>query len=314
MKNLVGLGAIVCALLLVPPALGGTYSLGISGYVHCKNANGAVQPVEGIWIESTAGGSAWASWAAVPNRVQSATYSKTLSWTGTSGTTSVRLHIGCGGSPSNWWSNNRTKYYSAAGAIDLHAVCTPSAGTGTRCTRSGTVRIGMPFSGWFDRSGVSPPATHPPVSASVDWATDLYAEETTAVQARFGGSGIRLTLNAVKDTCIAGKSVLVDVWAYETKVGRVTYGHLNSVPSSIATGAYGKSISLGTTLGYLKKWPYSATCYAVNTNEGVHTHFEAYNYVGYSCWTVNSKTSYPVGTRIGFLGSNKAYKARQHCP
>jgi hypothetical protein len=171
----------------------------------------------------------------------------------------------------------------------------------------------MPFTGWFDRFGASPPASHP-AGDTADWATDLYAAEGTAVQARFGGPGIKLKLNDVKATCTAGTSVLVDVWAYETRVGRVKYGHLTSVPSWITTGTNGvTNIPLGSTLGSLKKWPYSS-CYAVNTAEGVHTHFEAYNYVGYSCWTVTSKTSYSAGTRIGFVGSNKAYKARQHCP
>ena len=56
----------------------------VSGDVVCNNGDG---PVEGVWIQAQ-GGSGWASGTSV--------FSKsgvTVPWT---------VHVGCGGSPSNW--------------------------------------------------------------------------------------------------------------------------------------------------------------------------------------------------------------------
>ncbi len=107
----------VTALVMVvaPPARAGTVS--VRGEVMCVSQNSVV----GVWIESTKGGSKWASWKAVSGAPYEANYSASISYSGD--LTQVRLHVGCGGSPQKWGSTNRSKYYYASGGILLNVTC-----------------------------------------------------------------------------------------------------------------------------------------------------------------------------------------------
>jgi hypothetical protein len=311
------MSAVLLALLAAPPANAATITL--SGYVMCRPANGAVQPVTGVWVESSAGGSKWASWGANANRRQQASYSVSL--TTSTSTTSVRLHVGCGGTPSAWWSNNRSNYYSVTSGSRVDVICTPYAGAGdARCTRTQTVGIGMPFTGWWDRFGYAPPSSHGDNSAGslpapYDWATDIYQGAGTAVKAIANASGvpqssIRLTVyNRSNTSC--GTRLELDVSIYETHVGRVKYSHLTGVPG----WAKGTLIPSGTTIGNLNQWPYSS-CWQVTTANGVHTHFAAgnVNNHGYACYHHRGSGSYlPEGTHVGWVGTTRAWTSKQAC-
>lgn len=76
-----------------------TAGLSVNGEVTCP----AGQPVDGVWINSSGGGSSYARWRAASR--SSATYS---SWLQTSTPTAISLHVGCGGSTVDWKSANWT--------------------------------------------------------------------------------------------------------------------------------------------------------------------------------------------------------------
>jgi hypothetical protein len=96
----------------------------ISGTVTCAGHHSVV----GVWVSASAGGSGWASWSPVPGAPYQARYSKSVTGGGL-----ISLHVGCGGTPQRWWSDNATPS-GAIGSGTLDAVCNEASGTGTRCT------------------------------------------------------------------------------------------------------------------------------------------------------------------------------------
>lgn len=94
----------------------------IRGSVVCSDG----QPVVGVWMESSGGGSGWAGWTRYPGRPHVARYARTFT---TSLSTTIYLNVGCGGSPSRWASSSRTPSRTASsGAIlFMNARCDPSA-------------------------------------------------------------------------------------------------------------------------------------------------------------------------------------------
>jgi hypothetical protein len=95
----VGAAVAISTIGLAIPAQAATYSVNFGGTVECSNG----QPVEGVWVQSSAGGSRWAGWFAFPGKADAAFYSTTL--TTLAPNTWVTLHVGCGGSTSSWRSN-----------------------------------------------------------------------------------------------------------------------------------------------------------------------------------------------------------------
>jgi hypothetical protein len=69
----------------------------ISGNVTCANGKAVV----GVWIQSTGGGSKFASW-----RKTSATTASYSAQVSTHLPTGISLHVGCGGSAAKWGSDN----------------------------------------------------------------------------------------------------------------------------------------------------------------------------------------------------------------
>jgi len=165
------------------------------------------------------------------------------------------------------------------------------------------VSIGMPFAGYWDRYGYSPPATHPVFHGwtGTQWSTDLYAGAGTTVKFYVSNSSTaKGKVKAVTSVpnCTwngspvdAGKYVAIDVLnGAGTRLGSVVYVHLDAVAVTV-----GQTITSGTSLGSTKLWSQS-TCWAVTGASGVHTHFEAGSAVAgqYSCWT-----NYAAGTYLG---------------
>jgi len=106
------------------PASAATIS--VSGTVSCDGGNAVV----GVWIQSSGGGSGFAAWTRLPNRVNVASYSKTLS---TALPTNISLHVGCGGTSSSWWGDNWTPNKAIGGSATLNARCSEGPGTAVRC-------------------------------------------------------------------------------------------------------------------------------------------------------------------------------------
>jgi len=96
--------------------------------------------VEGVWVEvgSSSGASGWATMGNTANTVRGTTYHFTVN---APLPTNIRLHVGCGGTPSNWWSDNRTPSTSPHpiyGSSSLSTACKegsskPAPGDNTRC-------------------------------------------------------------------------------------------------------------------------------------------------------------------------------------
>lgn len=109
----------------------------VSGTVSCQWRH-----VVGVWVESGGGGSGFADFRFVDRAHKNiATYAANIQ--NTSLPTNIRLHIGCGGSIGDWWSDNRTGSTSRAGGplngtTTLNAVCNegtirPPTGDNQRC-------------------------------------------------------------------------------------------------------------------------------------------------------------------------------------
>lgn len=99
-----------------------TAPITLSGRVSCASSN-----VEGVWLEVGTGNSNWANMGNAANTVRSTTWSRTF--TPASLPANIRLHVGCGGSPSSWWSDNRTpSSYRTIGSITGSA-----AGLNAKC-------------------------------------------------------------------------------------------------------------------------------------------------------------------------------------
>jgi len=91
----------------------------ISGTVRCPSGAAVV----GIWVQSSGGGSRFASRWGYPGNAAVAGYSASVN----SG--AVELHVGCGGSPSNWASDQWTPRLTASASRNLNATCSGAAGT-----------------------------------------------------------------------------------------------------------------------------------------------------------------------------------------
>lgn len=124
----VGTALLLCiGLLLAGTLTASAATASVKGVVYCKGGHSVV----GVWVESTGGGSTWAEWTPFAGRPYAAYYSATLD---TALPTQIRLHVGCGGSYSTWWSNNRTPYWSISMSRTLNTICAEAAEVGTRCS------------------------------------------------------------------------------------------------------------------------------------------------------------------------------------
>lgn len=100
-----------------------TANLTVSGSVTCVQ-----NYVEGVWVEvgSSSSKSGWATLSTPANTAHSLHYSRSM--TSVPVPTNIRLHVGCGGTPSSWWSDNRTPSTSRfsgpiSGSATLNARC-----------------------------------------------------------------------------------------------------------------------------------------------------------------------------------------------
>lgn len=95
----------------------------LSGVVTCTNG----MRVQGVWVQSSAGGSKWAAWYPMPGRPTSAVFSTTLTFG--PGSSNVELHVGCGrNADGSWWSTKLTPAIAVSGARTLNAVCDARSG------------------------------------------------------------------------------------------------------------------------------------------------------------------------------------------
>lgn len=107
------LACIVSSALLSQASPAQAASVTVSGTVRCPS--GAA--VAGVWVQSTGGGSKFASRWAQPGAATVNGYSATVN----SGM--VELHVGCGGTSSSWGSDQWTPRISVSSSRNLNARC-----------------------------------------------------------------------------------------------------------------------------------------------------------------------------------------------
>lgn len=255
----------------------------VSGRVACE----AGHSVTGVKVRPRGGSSVPATITHLPNSAWMANYSVSLTTSASSAV--VQLLVGCGGTRTDWWSTNSTGDASVGTASkSLSARCRDTASGGAqRCVWWGaTALIGMPFNGYWDRHGYSPPNSH---HTSGDWSTDLYGDAGQDVYAFAWSSRdrtVELRYEGKSGTCghtNAGWTVRAGVYVDGQRRGGVSWGHLRNVPA-LSGNIHGKF------LGDLHWWPSpqnqtnGGLCWQVDFANSVHTHFTADNAGGASCW------------------------------
>lgn len=147
----------------------------VSGVVVCTTGN----PVVGVWVDSSAGGSGWAGWSRQPGAPHVAQYSRAISPGG-----SVSLHVGCGGEPSRWRGDNWTPRIGVSGARILNATCNDGVGTGVRCSfpASGATRGSNWFSAGYCTWGAAVKFKQA-VGGYPSWSGNAYQWATNAINA-----------------------------------------------------------------------------------------------------------------------------------
>src|SRR5436309_2526630 len=120
----------VAGVLGVPSSARASTTITVRGAVSC-----ASHALMGVWVQSSGGGSRFASWNASPGDSWDGVYWTTI--TASDPTTTISLHVGCGGSSGNWGSDNWTPGQTITGDTDLMATCNEgnmSPHTATRCS------------------------------------------------------------------------------------------------------------------------------------------------------------------------------------
>lgn len=183
--------------------------------------------------------------------------------------------------------------------------------------------IGMPFRGtWPSADRYAHPSQHP-LATGWDWSTDLFANDTKVYVTVPAASGtVKMRILSVGNACKGtGKSVTVRIDVDGQRVGTMYFTHLDGVPSTVKNAAGTSTVFTTNSLhiGKTKWWPDpdDDACWDVGTSSGVHTHVQADNNGGYSCY-INRTPSYPgqvisQGTPIGKLGATAATRRQASC-
>lgn len=96
----------------------------VSGTVRCLTG----APVVGVWVQSSGGGSKFASRWGLPGAASVSGYNATVN----SG--SVELHVGCGGTPAKWDSDQWTPKVAVSASRNINAGCNGAKGSFRRVT------------------------------------------------------------------------------------------------------------------------------------------------------------------------------------
>jgi surface antigen len=174
--------------IVATPAEAATTNIPIAGVVYC--APGLTPyPVKGIWVESSNGGSGWASWTALPD-TSFAYYSYAIP--SSAQATNVTLKVGCGGSTSSWTNTD------VARAVTVHTMAPMSGHTyptwlNVDCAGSSCFYPGVPTN-WASR-----PASlygNPGAAGNCTYGAALRWKDLLDVWPNWGGNAIDWGKNA----------------------------------------------------------------------------------------------------------------------
>ncbi len=180
------------------------------------------------------------------------------------------------------------------------------------------INVQPPFSGYWDKYGLSGPAIHRPVTGA-DWAVDMYRSPGSTVRVRafpVSGSGsVAYRIAAVTRACASGvyanggNAVKVEFHYGGYLVGHAWYLHLANVPVQA-----GQWVGHGALLGYTARFTQNA-CYDVPNDAGVHVHFELYSSRHHACYIRRSAGTWVDYWKvIGKIGGNYASTTMTACP
>lgn len=104
-----------------------TTSATLRGLAICSSG----RTVVGVWVESSAGDSGWASFTLLPGHANMAYYLRTPI-TFSSSTTSVYVTVGCGGTSQSWASSSSSPAKTISGTYIYNIYCSdPTTGSGS---------------------------------------------------------------------------------------------------------------------------------------------------------------------------------------
>jgi surface antigen len=216
-------------------------SVTVSGVVHCNSG-----AVVGVWVQSSGGGSKFASWKRLATSASDSTYSATIS---TNLPSNIQLHVGCGGSTSKWGSSNYSPNRAVSGSRTINAFCSGSGSCSFAANgRTTTRNFGYPlqctqgaYNNWHAYTGYWP-----------YWSGNAAQWSTTAAQ-----NGYTVT------TVPMAKSIVVFPATKSNSAGHVAW--VNSLSQS-STGVITLNVNEenydGTAsrpTGHIRNWSYAAS-------------------------------------------------------
>lgn len=179
-----------------------------------------------------------------------------------------------------------------------------------------TARIDMPFTGYWDRFGYSPPSSHHTPFGG-DWGTDIYANPGTTIRANVRSTNhtVQLRVIHVRPGCRSGSvadggyEVRATVLSDGQDIGWVSWMHVANPAVSA-----GQTLSPGATLGVTSRFR-TSDCYQVTTDAGTHVHLEARDNTNYACYVDHGAgTLLSAGTMVGKIGGSYATSTGAQCP
>lgn len=175
--------AAVAELTVVPQAEAAsqaTVTYRIRGTVACPSG----QPVVGVWMQSSGGGSGFMTWTAYPGAPTIARFSSPNAFKFTLGS-SIHLNVGCGGTPTRWGSSSRGPSITvkSGSMLYMNAEC-----NGSTCST-------FPM----ENNTPAAPSTNPGAdSKQCTWRAALYWKEMTGRYPNWNGNAGYWDDNAAK--------------------------------------------------------------------------------------------------------------------
>ena len=183
------------------------------------------------------------------------------------------------------------------------------------------INVQPPFSGAWDRFGLTHPTDTTHALIWGDWSVDAYRQPGSTVRVRAypvsrqGAVAYRIAAKqrACKTNNYAdgGDAVKVEFHYGGHYVGFAWYLHLANVQVAV-----GQWVPHAAVLGYTAAFNYGAwsDCYQVTGDDGVHVHFELYSNRHYACYIPRARNHWmQYYYRIGIIGGDYAHTKRAAC-
>ncbi|GLZ38136.1 hypothetical protein [Actinokineospora sp. NBRC 105648] len=212
-------------------------------------------------------------------------------------------------------THRRSLFRAALAALFTFSALLSTAATSTATTSAEpAVWVGSPSAATWPTGGSLPSTHHTPYGG--DWSADLQSVGSGAAVVLYaapqdGAVPVTAKVEVVRAACASGVisqggyRVTVGLYTGGTKIGAVTYAHVNPTVSQGAT-----INRWGTTIGTVGDYSWSS-CW-----QGRHVHVEMYSQHNYACYNrtwAPGQAMQPTNF-IGFVGGAYASGRQQACP